>query len=72
MRRKDGNGLLTLNDAAAIAKRDASTLRRQIHLKKLQATKFGRDWLVTREALDAYMKSPSYSDKKSQGRRPKD
>lgn len=72
MRRKDGNGLLTLNDAAAIAKRDTSTLRRLMRQKKIKATKFGRDWLVTREALEKYMHSPAYSDKKSEGRRRKD
>lgn len=48
---------MTLAEAAERAGLAAATLRWQIHNGRLKATKRGRDWLVSRKDLDAYLKS---------------
>lgn len=45
---------LTLREAAAQLGVTPDTLRAQIHRKKLEATKVGRDWLVSTDELDRY------------------
>lgn len=47
--------LLTLATAAAIAGCNASTLRYAIANGRLTAVKFGKTWLITRPALDAWL-----------------
>lgn len=49
--------LLTLREAAEIAGLSATTLRVQIHNKRLNAVKKGRDWFITRKALDSYIEN---------------
>lgn len=46
---------MTLKEAAALIGRKESTLRHAAIRKTLAAEKFGRDWFVTQEALDAYV-----------------
>lgn len=46
--------LLTLPEAAAELGLTRSTLQWQIKLGRLQATKPGRDWLVTRSEVERY------------------
>lgn len=48
---------MTLAEAAERSGLAASTLRWQIKNGRLEATKRGRDWLVSRKDLDAYLKS---------------
>lgn len=48
------NDLLTLTAAAAIAGCNASTLRYAIAAGRLTAVKYGKTWLITRAALDAW------------------
>jgi len=47
--------LLTLREAAIIAGLTHATLRQQAIKGRLKAQKVGRDWTVTRKALDAYL-----------------
>lgn len=47
--------LLTLREAADLAGLSPTTLRVQIRNRKLQASKRGRDWWVTRKELERYM-----------------
>lgn len=49
-------GYLTLKEAAALAGLSPITLRVQIRNGRLKAVKVGRDWLVTRDEMRAYMK----------------
>lgn len=58
---------LTLPQAAELLRLTPDTLRQQIHKGRLQATKLGRDWLVTRDELDRY--TEEHLGKR--GRRPK-
>ncbi len=51
--------LLTLREAAQIAGLSPITLRVQIHRGKLPAKKLGRDWWITRSALNAYIANVS-------------
>jgi excisionase family DNA binding protein len=53
---------LTLKQAAEIANRDASTMRRAIERKVLKATKYGTTWVVRRKDLQEWMQSDSYND----------
>jgi excisionase family DNA binding protein len=46
--------LVTLPEAAALLGIRADTLRRQVALGKLHATKKGRDWHVTRAEVERY------------------
>jgi excisionase family DNA binding protein len=43
-----------LAEAASILGVSHATLRAQIHRGRLNATKVGRDWLVTRSELERY------------------
>lgn len=52
--------LLTLVKAAEVAGCSAPTLSRAIRLGKLAGKKFGNTWLVTRQALDEWLKSGGY------------
>jgi excisionase family DNA binding protein len=47
---------MTLKEAAKRIGRSESTLRHAIRHKTLQATMYGRDWFVTEEALDEYVR----------------
>ena len=55
--------LLTLSQAADIAGLNPGTLRVQIHNGQLEAEKRGRDWLVTRKALNDYLKNVARAGK---------
>ena len=57
---------LTLPQAAEEAGLSPGTLRVQIHNGRLEATKLGRDWVVTRAALRIYL-----DNRAPQGRRAK-
>lgn len=48
--------MMTLAEAAAELRIDASTLRHQIRNGRLRARMLGRDWLVTRQELERYRK----------------
>jgi excisionase family DNA binding protein len=50
-------GYLTLKEAARQAGLSPITLRVQIRNGRIKATKVGRDWLVARDELRAYLKS---------------
>jgi excisionase family DNA binding protein len=50
-------GVLTLREAAKQAGLSANTLRVQIWNGRIKATKVGRDWVITRDELRAYLKS---------------
>jgi excisionase family DNA binding protein len=50
-------GYLTLAEAAKQAGLSPSTLRVQIWNGRIKATKVGRDWVITRDELRAYLKS---------------
>lgn len=52
------HNLIGLTDAATIANVDSSTLRYAITRGNLPATKFGKSWVVTREALQAWIDDP--------------
>ena len=58
---KEGDELITLTVAAESAGCSSATLRRMIKLGKLQATKYGKTWLVSRSALDEWVKSGAYN-----------
>ncbi len=47
---------MTLTEAATILGIQADTLRRQIRLGKLRATKRGRDWWVTKSEVERYQR----------------
>ena len=59
------DGLLSFSDAASIWGLNESTLRKAIHYKKLisgvDAMKFGKQWVVTREAMIREYGNPSAS-----------
>ena len=46
---------LSLIEASEITGYDAGHLRRLLRAGTVEGTKFGRDWFVTVEALDAYI-----------------
>lgn len=46
--------MLTLAQAASRLRVSPSTLRNQIHGKRLRATKVGRDWTVTEREVERY------------------
>ena len=48
---------MTLAEAAEYTGLADSTLRWQIKNDRIKAVKRGRDWMVTRRELDAYLKS---------------
>ena len=48
---------MTLPEAAEYSGLSVNTLRIQARTGRLVATKRGRDWLVTRKAMDAYLKN---------------
>jgi excisionase family DNA binding protein len=50
-------GFLTLKEAAERAGLSPITLRIQIRNGRIKATKVGRDWVITRDELRAYLKS---------------
>jgi Helix-turn-helix domain len=52
--------LLTLAKAAEIAKYKPTSLRNLALKGEFPAKKVGRDWVITRERLEAWMKSPHY------------
>ena len=58
---------LTLAEAAEETGLSPSTLRVQIRNGRLKATKVGRDWLVTRPALRAYLENRSPQGRRSRG-----
>lgn len=49
--------VLSLVDAAREFGRDPATLRMQLNKGRLRGTKRGRDWVVTRRAMVAYLES---------------
>jgi excisionase family DNA binding protein len=51
--------LMTLNEAAQMVKLSPATIRKQIHNKRVAATKQGRDWFVSKSDLLSYVKSRS-------------
>lgn len=55
----DTHNLISLSAAAEIAGCDSSTLRFAIKRGNLPATKFGKSWVVTREALQAWIDDPA-------------
>lgn len=54
----DTTDVITLSDAALIADVNTSTLRYAIKRKHLPATKFGKTWVVSREALQVWIDDP--------------
>jgi len=57
---------MTLSQAADTCGLSATTLRVQIRNGRLEASKLGRDWIVSRKALQAYL-----NGRAPQGRRAK-
>lgn len=51
--------LLTLTEAARLANLSPATIRKQIHNRRVPATKKGRDWFVTRQDILGYLASRS-------------
>lgn len=51
--------LLSLKDAAAIARKTPNTLLVAIRKDKLAGTRMGRDWFVTRADLDKWLADPA-------------
>jgi hypothetical protein len=51
--------LLTLTEAAVIAKRETSSLRRAIQRGDLKATKKGKTWLVLPKELQRWIDDPT-------------
>lgn len=51
----DGTEWLLLSDAAAIAELSPVTLRGQLNKGRIAGEKRGRDWFITRHALDTYL-----------------
>ncbi len=56
---------LTLTEAAEEAGLDPSTLRWQIRNGKLMAIKKGRDWFVTRKAMEKYLANRAPSGRRA-------
>jgi excisionase family DNA binding protein len=54
---KAPSDILTLPQAARLAGLSPITLRVQIRNGRIKATKVGRDWVVTRAELRAYLES---------------
>lgn len=54
---------LTLAEAAQESGLASSTLRKQIHNARLEATKKGHDWLVSRAALWTYLENRRGQDR---------
>lgn len=50
--------LLTLTQAAEIAGKDSSVLRKALAKGNLKGRKLGHGWVVTREDLQAWMDDP--------------
>ena len=48
------SGILTLTEAAALLGVESGTLRRQVRLGKLKATKLGPIWTVEQAEVDRY------------------
>lgn len=69
MPKKGGDELLSLKQAADIAKYEVSALRRLAIAGKVPARKIGNQWVVVRADLDKWMTTPDYHP--SKGRPPK-
>jgi excisionase family DNA binding protein len=54
---------ITLQRAAKIAGLSQSTLKNQIHNKRLQAVRLGHNWLTTRRWLHEYLMEASQRDR---------
>jgi excisionase family DNA binding protein len=52
--------LITLTEAARILSISPATIRKQIHNRRVAATKQGRDWFVYKNDLLSYAKSRSH------------
>lgn len=52
--------LLTPDEAAAILGRDVSLVRRYCREGRIRAVKPGRDWLISKDALQEFAKEPRY------------
>ena len=52
--RIDGGRVKTLSEAAALLGVESGTLRRQVRLGKLKATKIGPIWIVDDEEIERY------------------
>jgi excisionase family DNA binding protein len=50
---------MTLKEAAGLLGVDPSTLRAQANRRRLQATRIGRDWHVTRAEVERYRREVS-------------
>lgn len=59
MARKDDE-LLSLTEAAEIAKYDPGSLRALAIARKFPARKVGKQWTITRQALERWMQSEHY------------
>ncbi len=49
------HGWLTTEDAAHLTGYNLEYIRRLVRTKKVQAKKWGRDWMVSQASLTAYM-----------------
>ena len=47
---------LTIEEAAELLRIHPETIRRLLRLKRLPGKKIGREWRISREALDEYMR----------------
>ena len=56
--------MLTTAEAAAILQVSRRRVSELIRLGTLTATKFGRDWQVDQESVEAYKKSPRKAGRK--------
>lgn len=65
---KPGSGMTLLQAARRIGIA-ASTLRVQINRGRIKASKQGRDWIVSKAALDAYQAGKAPSGRRAVGRR---
>jgi excisionase family DNA binding protein len=62
--KKGGSEMLSVTQAANIAEVNVATLRYAIKNGNLAATKVGNAWIITRDELERWLKSPKHQPNK--------
>lgn len=67
----DMQGWLTTEEAARLTGYNLEYIRRLVRTKKVQAKKWGRDWMVRQASLTAYMEKAERRGPRGAQRTPK-